>query len=305
MNIVSLLPSATEMICLLGLRDQLVGVTHECDFPPGVGGLPKVTRTQIPALAKSGEIDRLVREQLQTQRSLYAIEIETLAALEPDLIVTQGLCDVCAVSEQDVHDAVATLPKRPEVINLHPQTLQQVFTSLAQIAEAMGEDRKAKTAVDDLRARVEAVATRSRTTTDRPRVVMLEWLDPPFSSGHWGPEMVRLAGGLEQLGEEGQPSRGLNWSEVVQARPEVVVIACCGFDVDRTMEDLPLLGQVPGWQDLPAVAAGQVFIMDGGQYFSRPGPRLVDGLEILAHALHPAIHPLPRGLPRSVKAPQF
>ncbi|GAB6067451.1 cobalamin-binding protein [Methylothermus subterraneus] len=300
MRIVSLLPSATEIICALGLQDQLVGVTHECDYPPFVRRLPKVTRTLIPTDASSGEIDRLVRRRLQTQHALYTLDLPVLKALRPDLIVTQALCDVCAVAAEEVQAAVCTLPGSPRVIHLEPQTLSDIFTSIRQVATAVGVERSAEEVITRLTARIEAVVARSATLHQRPRVALLEWLDPPFSCGHWNPELVRLAGGIEGLGKEGQPSRTLGWEEVRVWQPEVVFIACCGFSAERTLRDLALLRSVPAWQDLPAVRSGRVYVTDGSHYFSRPGPRLVDSLEILAHTLHPDVHPLPAGLPPPV-----
>jgi len=299
-RIVSLLPSATEIICLLGLGDRLVGVTHECDFPPFVRTRPKVTRTLIPADAPSAEIDALVRERLRTDRALYALDVPVLEDLRPDLIVTQALCDVCAVAEHEVRAAACSLPGGPRVLNLEPQTLSQVFAAIRQVAEAAGVNRKADEVIAGLTARVEAVAARTAEIRDRPRVALLEWLDPPFSCGHWNPELVRLAGGVEGLGQEGLPSRGLRWDEVMAWQPDVVFIACCGFSVERTLEDVVQLDRVSGWRDLPAVRSGRVYATDGSHYFSRPGPRLVDSLELLAHTLHPGTHPLPAGLPPPV-----
>lgn len=302
MKIVSLLPSATEIICALGLQDCLVGVTHECDYPVPVRQLPKVTRTLIPTDATSGEIDRLVRERLQTERALYSLDMPTLEVLRPDLIVTQALCDVCAVAESEVRQAVCSLSGSPQVVNLEPQTLDEVLTCLRQVATAAGVDAQwAGDIIATLKGRVDQVARRSATIKSRPRVALLEWLEPPFSCGHWSPELVRLAGGTEGLGREGYPSRTLTWDEVGVWAPEVLFIACCGFDIERTMQDLPVLASNPVWRGLPAVESGRVFVCDGSQYFSRPGPRLVDSLEILAHALHPEVHPLPDGLPPAVR----
>ncbi|MCI0330698.1 MAG: cobalamin-binding protein [candidate division Zixibacteria bacterium] len=301
MRIVSLLPSATEIICALGLEDQLVGVTHECDFPPSVWHLPKVTRTLIPADASSGEIDLLVRERLQTNRALYTLNLPVLEELRPDLIVSQALCNVCAVAEDEVRAAACMLPGGPRVINLEPQTLSEVLASCRQVARVAGVERSAEELIAALTARVEAVVARTAQLESRPRVALLEWLDPPFSSGHWSPELVRLAGGVEGLSQEGRPSRTLRWNDVLEWQAEVVFIACCGFSVERTLDDLPPLRSIPGWRDLPAVRAGRVYVTDGSHYFSRPGPRLVDSLEILAHTLHPEVHPLPGGLPLPVR----
>jgi len=291
MRIVSLLPSATEIICALGLEHQLVGVTHECDYPPPVRELPKVTQTLIPADAASAEIDRLVRERLSESRALYTLDLPVLESLKPDLIVTQALCDVCAVAEQEVRSAACGLPGRPRVVNLEPRTLAGVLASLRDVADAAGlEPERAESVIAALESRVEAVASRTREVPARPRVVLLEWLDPPFSCGHWSPELVRLAGGIETLGVEGQPSRSVGWEDVLSRRPDVVVIACCGFDAGRTLQDLPALPRL----------SCPVYVIDGSSYFSRPGPRLVDSLEILAHAILPEIHPLPAGLPEPI-----
>jgi iron complex transport system substrate-binding protein len=307
MRIVSLLPSATEVVCALGLGDQLVGVTHECDFPEFVKTLPKVTTTLIPHDAASRDIDALVRERLKDRRALYSLDLPTIERLAPDLIVTQALCDVCAVAEAEVAEAACRLPGRPCVVNLEPTTLEGVFDTLRLVGRAAGVADRAGAVVRALRARVAAVAARSAAVVRRPRVVLLEWLDPPFSCGHWSPELVASAGGDEAIGRPGERSRTLAWAEVAAARPEVLVIACCGFTAERALVDLPAVRAVPGWGELPAVRAGRVYAVDGSAYFSRPGPRLVDSLEILAHALHPGTHPLPPGLPaaRQLTGPEL
>ncbi|RLS35041.1 MAG: cobalamin-binding protein [Planctomycetota bacterium] len=296
MRIVSLLPSATEIVCELGLGGALVGVSHECDYPAAVRSLPRVTRSLLPADASSGKIDELVRERLRSQRALYELDREVLSRLAPDLIVTQGLCDVCAVAEAEVTAAACLLPGSPRVINLEPQSLAQVLISLQTVADAAGVPEVGRATVARLQARIDAVAIRSATVALPPRVVLLEWIDPPFSSGHWSPEIVRLAGGREVLGREGEKSRTLSWSEVVVADPEVLVIACCGFDIPRSRQDLPMLAAQPGFRDLTCVRNQRLFLVDGNESFSRPGPRLVESLEILAQALHPGLHPLPVGI---------
>lgn len=297
MRIVSLLPSATEIICQLGLRESLVGVTHECDFPPSVQQLPKVTRTLIPNDASSREIDELVRERLQTNRALYTLDLPVLTELRPDLIVTQALCDVCAVAEAEVTAAACSLPGSPRVINLEPMSLRDVFSTLVTVGEAAGVADQAAQVIEKLESRVQAVRDRSLQVKQRPRVLLLEWIDPPFSSGHWSPELVSLAGGLEQVGQPGVASRTLHWQEVIDAQPEVIVIACCGFDLARTLQDLPILTSYPGWRELPAVRDQRVYVVDGNAYFSRPGPRLVESLELMAHAIHPDLHPAPGQIP--------
>lgn len=302
MRIVSLLPSATEIVCALGLEDHLVGVTHECDYPPSVQRFPKVTRTLIPSNATSSEIDQLVRERFETVRALYSLDVEMLKAARPDVIVTQSLCEVCAVAPNEVQAALAQLPGHPRVITLEPQSLEGLFDAIQQLAFVLGVS--ADETMRGLRARVEAVAARSATVPAPLRVALLEWLDPPFSSGHWSPELVRLAGGIEGLGKEGQSSRRLQWADVFAWQPEVIVIACCGFTIERTLQDVALVRSMVGWHELPAVRLGRVYVADGSQYFNRPGPRLVESLELLAHALYPSLHPLPKGLSPFYRLPE-
>ncbi|MFG0262044.1 MAG: cobalamin-binding protein [Novipirellula sp. JB048] len=298
MRIVSLLPSATEILCGLGLRDQLVGVTHECDYPASVVGLPKVTRTRIPHDATSNEIDTLVREQIKQQAALYSLDIPVLETLHPELIVTQSVCDVCAVAEDEVSAAAGSLSGDPQVIDLAPSCLADLMQCIREVGAVTGQVASADAYIAQLQSRVDSVARRSDSiaAADRPSVMLLEWIDPPFSAGHWSPELVSLAGGRETIGIAGQRSVTTSWEKIVQADPEVMMIACCGFSVARTLEDLPVLRAQAGWSDLRCVRAGRVYVVDGSHYFSRPGPRLVDSLEILAHALHPSIHPLPTGL---------
>jgi iron complex transport system substrate-binding protein len=289
-RIVSLLPSATEIVCTLGLEKQLVGVTHECDYPPSVRALPKVTRTLIPVDAESAEIDRLVVEQMRTSRALYTLDVPMLEELRPDLIVTQTLCGVCAVADREVRAAACTLPGQPRVVSLEPTSLAEVLSCVEQVAAAAGAADRSSDVIAQLQRRVDAVAARSESLDVRPRTMLLEWIDPPYTCGHWSPELVRLAGGVEGLGREGQPSRRARWDEIVAWQPQALVIACCGFDVERTMRDVPILTAQPGWSELPCVRDDRVYVVDGSAYFSRPGPRLVDSLEILAHALHPDVH---------------
>jgi iron complex transport system substrate-binding protein len=292
-RIVSLLPSATEIICELGLRDQLVGVTHECDYPRSVLDLPKVTHTLIPTEASSAEIDALVRERMDAQSALYRLDMEALEALAPDLIVTQALCDVCAVAEEEVRNAACALPTGPRVLNLEPETLNEVLECIREVAEAAGVASRADGAIERLVSRVRSVTSRVEQVKTRPRVALLEWLDPPFSTGHWNPELVRLAGGVDGLGREGQKSVTLKWEQIVAWQPEVVLISCCGFTAERSMKEVAVLRDVAGWDDMPAVRNGRVYVTDGSSYFSRPGPRLVDSLELLAHVIHPDACPLP------------
>jgi iron complex transport system substrate-binding protein len=299
MRIVSLLPSATEIVCALGLEENLVGVTHECDYPGFVRALPKVTKTLIPHDASSADIDGLVRKRLETALALYSLDMPVLEALQPSLLVTQALCDVCAVAEAEVRAAACTLPGLPKVLNLEPMSLEDVFTTLTMVGTATGREAIAAEVVHGLRRRVEVVEARTRAIPlgERPRVAFVEWIDPIFNGGHWNPTLIEMAGGIDVLGSVGQPSRTTAWETVLAAQPEVLFVACCGFSLERTLLDVPLLEAYPGWSDLPCVRAGRVYVTDGNAYFSRPGPRLVDSVEIMAHSLHPHLHPLPPGLP--------
>jgi iron complex transport system substrate-binding protein len=222
-----------------------------------------------------------------------------LAKLRPDLIVSQSLCEVCAVAEDEVQAAASSLPTHPQILKLSPTRLNDVYDSLRQIGAAAGCEERAEREIAGLQSRVAAVAERTARIREssRPRVVLLEWIDPLFTSGHWTPELVQLAGGREMVGVAGERSRSLDWKEIVAAAPEVLIIACCGFDIARTLDDLPILRGYPGWASLPCVQSKRVFVCDGSAYFNRPGPRLVDALEILAHTLHPGVHPLPANLP--------
>lgn len=295
MRIVSLLPSATEIICGLGLRDQLVGVSHECDYPADVSVLPKVTKTVIPHDASSVEIDTLVREQLKTNAALYSLDMPVLNELQPDLIVTQALCDVCAVADSEVQTAACSLSSNPKVVNLEPMCLADVMHCIREVGAAAERADLADSYIEELQTRIDAVATRTQTIANdqRPSTVLLEWIDPPFSAGHWSPELVSIAGGVEAIGVAGQRSTTTSWDEIVKANPEAMIIACCGFDVARTLQDLPILRSYPGWSSLRCVQNERVHLVDGNAFFNRPGPRLIDSLEILANALHPGVHPIP------------
>lgn len=284
-RIVSLLPSATEILRALGLESALVAVSHSCDFPGAVAGLPRVTLTRVPAGASSREIDVVVRECLARGDSLYQLDDGLLERLSPDLIVTQSLCEVCAVGPGEVARAVPSLRSHPTVLTLAPHTLDEVFGAILTVGEAAGRPEEAAALVHGLRERVEAVRQRAATRRHRPRVAFLEWADPPITGGHWNPELVALAGGLDGLGNAGTPSRTVAWQEVVAWRPEVLVLACCGLDEARGREELELLRQRAGFHDLPCARSGRMHVMDGVRLFSRPGPSLVESLERLAAVL--------------------
>jgi len=293
-RIVSLLPSATEIVCLLGLEKDLVGVSHECDFPPAVGRLPKAVR---PAFDSEGlsqrEIDDRVRSALEAGGGVYAIDQEVLASLAPELIITQELCDVCAVPEALASEAVGRLrlARRPRVLSLHPHSLSDILLDIRRVGDATGAAAAAESRVTQLSMRLAAVKGLLRDNSRRPRVAALEWLDPVMVSGHWVPEMVRRAGGEDSLGRDREPSARVEWDEVLRYAPEVIVLMPCGFDVERSARDARLLARRPGWESLPAVQSGEVYAVHGGAYFNRPGPRVVDGVEILAEILHPEVFP--------------
>lgn len=288
MRICSLLPSATELVCALGLEDRLVAVTHECDYPPSVRRLPAVTESWVPKDATSREIDRFVARARHAHRSVYRLDMERLEAVHPDLILTQELCDVCAVAYEQVAEAARVLPGRPRVISLEPLTLEHVLDQLEVIGRETGTLERARALRQQLVRRIDAVRRRTAGLA-RPRVYVMEWLDPPWAAGHWVPEMVEAAGGREVLGTPGSPSRRLSWDEVLAARPEVIVLAPCGFDLGRVLEEWARIDLPPGWGDLPAVREGRVYAVDANSYFSRPAPRLVDGIEILGQILHPEV----------------
>jgi iron complex transport system substrate-binding protein len=275
------------MVHFCGAGDALIGVTHECDYPTGVDKLPRLTSSKIDQNMTSVEIDAAVSEHLTDTGSIYALDAELLDELAPDLIITQGLCDVCAVSTNLVEEAASALEAR--IFSMNPTSLREVLDDTVAVGEALGrgEETRAKVAaLEERLARVEeAVAGLTR-----PRVGCIEWLDPPFSAGHWVPEMVRIAGGEEVLAGPGETSARLSWDEVFQTTPEILVLMPCGFDARRTVEEARrvLLG-LSGWDDLPAVRGGRVWAVDANSYFSRPAPRLVEGVETLARVLHPEV----------------
>lgn len=288
MRVVSLLPSATEIVGVLDLTEKLVGVSHECDFPEEVNSLPRVTRCPIHGSPlSSSEIDEEVRKTLHENETLYTLDEELVRRLRPELILTQKLCDVCAVGYGSVARFAATLPGEPRIINLEPRTLKDIYSDIIRVADALGAPERGIEVVENLRERVTRVRERAAEAMFRPRTVLLEWIDPPFCGGHWNPELVEIAGGEEMLGQTGEPSRRVEWEEVVRARPQVLVLACCGFTTGRTLKDLELLKSFPGFAELPAVKSRRVYVADGSAYFARPGPRIVDSLEMLAEMLHP------------------
>jgi iron complex transport system substrate-binding protein len=291
-RIVSLLPAATEIGAALGLMDQVVGVSHECDFPKEANARPRVTHCPVHnAGLASEEVDRWVRGALRNNGTIYTIDEQLLRELHPDLILTQKLCDVCAVDYGTVARLAETLPGPPRVVNLEPTSLADIFGDIRRVAEACGVSERAHGIIARLSERVEAVRLRADRISYRPRCFLMEWVDPPFCSGHWGPELVEIAGGHDSLGRKHRPSAQVDWQEVVDTRPEIIVQALCGYDINRARRDYELLRSFPDFDSLPAARGGEIYLVDASAYFARPGPRIVDSLEILAGILHPEEFP--------------
>ncbi|MDX6724844.1 MAG: iron complex transport system substrate-binding protein [Solirubrobacteraceae bacterium] len=281
MRIVSLVPSATEMLFALGLGDEVTAVTHECDHPPAARDLPKVTRDVIGPGLSAAEIDRAVRDLTEEGRAIYELDEAALRALQPDLIVTQALCAVCAVSYEDVKAVAERLDSAPQVISLDPHTLGEMLGDVRVLAQATDAKDAGVDLVQDAAARIDRVKLAVRGATPVP-VAALEWLDPVFVAGHWTPQLIEYAGGIDVLGLTGESSEVRSWDEVRAAAPEVVVVMPCGYDADRALEEA-----YDHQDELEALGARRIVAVDASAYFSRPGPRLLDGLELLAHILHP------------------
>ena len=291
-RIISLLPAATEIAASLGLIDQVVGVSHECDFPNEANERPRVTHCPVDdAGLTSREVDAWVRRALRESGTIYAINEPLLRELSPDVILTQKLCDVCAVGYGTVARLAETLPGPPEVVNLEPSTLSDIFNDIRRVAAICDAPERAEQLIATLSDRVEAVRKQAGKITNRPRCFLMEWVDPPFCCGHWGPELVEIAGGHDPLGRKHQPSVQIEWREVLDARPEIIVLGLCGYNVDRARRDYELLRSFSKFDSLPAARRGEIYLVDASAYFARPGPRVVDSLEILAGVLHPGEFP--------------
>jgi iron complex transport system substrate-binding protein len=289
MRIVSLVPHATELLFALGLGDDVVAVTHECDFPAAARSLPQITRDVLPAGLSAGEIDAAVRERTERGEAIYELDAERLRDLEPDLIVTQELCPVCAVSIDDVRAVAATISSQPRVVALDPHTLGESFGDVRTIAQLTDSREAALDLIARQRARVDAVRLAVR-KAQRVPVAAIEWFDPVFVAGHWTPQIVDLAGGIDVLGFPGEHSEQSTWATVAAAGPRVVVAMPCGYDAERSHSEASAHADA-----LRTVGAERVVAVDASAYFSRPGPRLVDGLELMAHILHPDLVPEPVG----------
>src|SRR3989454_4704122 len=294
MRIVSLLPAATEICFALGLGDDVVGVSPECDFPGAAREKPIVSHALLEYEGKtSGETSRMVGGRIESGEALYQVDESALRSSGPDLILTQGLCDVCAPTRGDVEDVASRLPWRPVIESLDPHRLEDMLQDILRVGRACAIEARAVEIVAALRERIDRVAERASTALVRPKTVCLEWLDPLFLGGHWVPEMGGVAGGGGVVGRAGEESRRMGRHGVGTGSPGWAVVVPCGFDLDRTRKEASVVTGTRWWTDLPAARADRAWIVDGSSYFNRPGPRLVDGLEILAHILHPDLFPKP------------
>src|SRR5277367_1867833 len=297
MRIVSLLPSATEILYALGVGDQVVGITHECDFPPEAAGKPALIKPRLDPTAAPAEIDRQVSELVARGESIYAVDADLLASLAPDLIVTQDLCHVCAASPDDLATALTHFVRPPRVLTLTPHSLDDVWQDIVRAGEATNTRPRAESLAAELKARVQAVACITAQVSVRPRVACLEWLDPIYVGGHWVPEMVEIAGGDDVLGRAGHPSFKVSAGEVAHSNADVILVMLCGYDAKRNAKEFHATQIPPSWENLPAVRNRRIFSVDANSYFSRPGPRLADGVQLLAHLFNPGQFqsPVPAG----------
>lgn len=288
-RIVSLIASGTEMVCALGLQDQLVGRSHECDYPPAVGSLPVCTEPKF-ADGTSYQIDERIKAILQEGLSVYRVDAAVLERLAPQVIVTQTQCEVCAVSLADVEAAVCDMiGSRPKIVALEPNALEDIFVDLERVADALGVAERGADLAAALRRRMTAVERRAATAAERPTVACIEWIEPLMAAGNWMPELVEMAGGVSVVGRAGEHAPWLEWAELVALDPDVIIAFPCGFDIQRTRREIGPLTARPEWSNLQAVAAGRVYLADGNQFFNRPGPRVAEALEIMAEMLHPGV----------------
>jgi iron complex transport system substrate-binding protein len=287
-RVVSLIASSTEIVCALGLEDQLVGRSHECDFPVSVQRLPVCTEPKFNVHGTSGEIDRRVKAVLENALSVYRVHADVLKQLRPDVILTQSQCEVCAVSLRDVEQAVADwLDARPRVVSLAPNALADVWADIQLVADALDVPERGEQLVRRLQRRMNDITQQAQVLHSRPTVACIEWIEPLMAAGNWMPELVEMAGGVNLFGEAGKHSPWMTWDELCAKDPDGIVVLPCGFDIARARQDMPFLTQRPEWPRLRAVQAECVSLADGNQFFNRPGPRLVESLEILAEILHP------------------
>ncbi|MFY9554023.1 MAG: cobalamin-binding protein [Blastocatellia bacterium] len=289
-RIISLIASATEIVCALGFEDQLVGRSHECDYPPSVKMLPQLTSPKFNVEGTSNQIDQRVKSIVQDALSVYRVDAGALDQLRPTHIITQSQCEVCAVSLKDVEQAVCELTaSRPAIVSLEPNSLDDVWTDIRRVGDALGASDRARGLVDELQSRIDDIVQRTHWLDSNPSVAYIEWIDPLMAGGNWMPELVEMAGGVNLFGEAGKHSPWMTWDELVVSDPDIIFVSPCGFDISRTLEEMHLLDSKPEWKDLKAVRSGRVIAADGNQYFNRPGPRLVESLEILAEIIHPNV----------------
>ncbi len=287
-RIISLIPSGTEIVCALGFEDNLVGRSHECDFPPGIGRLPICTEPRIETEGSSVEVDRQIKETVRRAISVYRVDEPMLVKLRPDVIVTQSQCEVCAVSLNDVEKAVGEwIDTRPHIVSLEPNQLADVWRDIRTAATALGAPDTGKRLIANLTARISAIAGRAAELGSRPTVACVEWIDPLMAAGNWVPELIALAGGHNLFGEAGKHSPWMTWEDLLVTNPDAILVMPCGYDVAKTRSEMVVLTERPEWRRLEAVRSNRVFLTDGSQYFNRPGPRLVESLEIVAETLHP------------------
>ena len=289
MRILSLLPSATEIVYALGCGDSLVGVSHECDYPDDAKTKPIVSTSDLSTKLRSSEIHSKVSQHYHSNHSLYRIDEQLLKQIDPDIILTQELCTVCAIPVAQVRDAARILAGPRRVVSLEPNNLDQILDNISAVAEVTGRQTAAEDLVRTLQKRIAYIRSTTAQVAECPRVFSMEWMDPLMAGGHWIPQMVGIAGGIDGLGREGKPSTVIPWNQVVAFSPQIMVIMPCGYKIPRTVEEIDRLGSLPGWYDLPAVRDGRVYLVDSPAYFSRPGPRIVQGLEILAQIIQPTI----------------
>ncbi|MFC5282194.1 cobalamin-binding protein [Pedobacter alpinus] len=287
-RIISLLPAATEIICALGLADDLVGRSHECDFPAEIQNLPICSEAKFISGSDSAKIDAQVKEILTDALSIYTIDKEKIQSLKPDVVITQSQCEVCAVSEKDVELALADLiVQQTQLISLQPNTLNDILREIKEVAVTLGVEEKGNTLIEDLEERIDIVKHKLKFFPDKPTVAIIEWLSPLMVAGNWIPELVQIAGGDSILAENGKHSPFVEWQQIYDENPEVLIIAPCGFSINRTLQEIDLILNLPGWRDLNAVKNNRVYIADGNAYFNRSGPRIVDTIEMLAEMITP------------------
>ncbi|MBC8170670.1 MAG: cobalamin-binding protein, partial [Anaerolineae bacterium] len=287
-RILSLIPSSTEIVYALGFGDQLVGRSHECDYPAQVEHLPAVTATKFNPDGRSYEIDQRVKAILQESLSVYRIDADLVKTLAPDVIITQSQCEVCAVSLKDVQQMTCDwLDSDAEIVSLEPNWLEDVLMDIERVATALGVPERGTAYVAEMQARMDAIAAKTRPLHEKPTVACIEWIDPLMAAGNWMPQLVEMAGGLNQFGEAGKHSPWMTWDDLRANDPDVIVVLPCGYDIAKSLSEMPALTDRPDWTSLRAVKENQVYVTDGNQYFNRPGPRLAESLEILAEILHP------------------